>query len=372
MKVKKYFLLVFSIFLTFNIAFAQETCPLIGAIRWDAWHGKKGNVGVYVEKVLSNKNWHYRLPFCATINNDGKVEIDCVNENVISKEADYAKAHGINFWAFLAYEPDSAMSLGLKIFTTSKQNYNFALIIEFSRYNSFNFRERNRYLVSLIKHKNYLLINNRPVIFIFNINDEELKRNWKNENGFRIVIEDLITKLKDEGINKPYFVIMDFQYKNACYWANIFDFDAISTYATHPNKPGSYDDLVNHALSWWESAKTMCKNKTVVPIVMTGWDPRPRAETPAPWQKEEYIKKASEIYFETPKPEEIADAVGRAVVWAKQNKSPLIIIYAWNEFDEGGWIMPTLMKGDARLKAIGELIKRLCNEKNSNNSHRSP
>src|SRR5262245_34949974 len=37
--------------------------PVVGAIRWDAWYGGKDAVGLAVEKSLSPKRWHYRLPF---------------------------------------------------------------------------------------------------------------------------------------------------------------------------------------------------------------------------------------------------------------------------------------------------------------------
>lgn len=33
-----------------------------------------------------------------------------------------------------------------------------------------------------------------------------------------------------------------------------------------------------------------------------------------------------------------------------------VIIYAWNEFDEGGWICPTLSEGTARLDAIRKVL----------------
>jgi hypothetical protein len=34
-----------------------------------------------------------------------------------------------------------------------------------------------------------------------------------------------------------------------------------------------------------------------------------------------------------------------------------VIIYAWNEFDEGGWICPTISEGTSRLDAISKVLK---------------
>ncbi len=35
-----------------------------------------------------------------------------------------------------------------------------------------------------------------------------------------------------------------------------------------------------------------------------------------------------------------------------------ILIYAWNEIDEGGWLVPTLAEGTARLDAIKKVLER--------------
>ncbi len=34
-----------------------------------------------------------------------------------------------------------------------------------------------------------------------------------------------------------------------------------------------------------------------------------------------------------------------------------LLIYAWNENDEGGWLVPTLGEGSARLDAIREVLR---------------
>jgi hypothetical protein len=41
--------------------------PLVGAIRWDAWHGELSEVGKAVEKTLSPPKYHFRLPWFAKI-----------------------------------------------------------------------------------------------------------------------------------------------------------------------------------------------------------------------------------------------------------------------------------------------------------------
>ncbi|MFN4132224.1 MAG: glycoside hydrolase family 99-like domain-containing protein [Caldimicrobium sp.] len=342
-----------------GVSFAESFCPLIGAIRWDAWHGKTGKVGQYVEKVLSDPKWYYRLPFCSEIMEDS-ININCATVEAMNKEVEYANYGKIDYWAFLVYPPNSEMSEQLKLYLSNTQKFKpkFTVIIEFGRYSPQNFRDRNDYYLEIMKKNTYLKINNRPVVFIFNIDEKRLQDLWGEEENFKMVINDLTTKVKEAGFDKPYYIVMDFNPEKASKWVDMFGFDAISTYATHPGKRGTYQDLVKHTQKEWERAKRT--GKTVIPIVMSGWDPRPRGENPPPWATKEYIKKAGEVYFLGPTPEDISQHVRKAINWAKENNSPLIIIYAWNEFDEGGWIMPTLLNGSERLRAIREVIEEEC------------
>ena len=41
----------------------ETSRPIVGAIRWDGWHGDASEVGLTVEKTLAPNHWHYRLPF---------------------------------------------------------------------------------------------------------------------------------------------------------------------------------------------------------------------------------------------------------------------------------------------------------------------
>jgi hypothetical protein len=91
---------------------------------------------------------------------------------------------------------------------------------------------------------------------------------------------------------------------------------------------------------------------------MAGWDRRPRVENPVPWEN---FGGTMDKYYETATPEEVATHVHTAVKWTQRHAADCpaqaVIIYAWNEFDEGGWLCPTLTEGDARVQALGRLLK---------------
>ena len=67
----------------------------------------------------------------------------------------------------------------------------------------------------------------------------------------------------------------------------------------------------------------------------------------------------------TATPEQIASHVQDAINWTQENRdintSGTIIIYAWNEYDEGGWLCPTLSPDGSsnsdRLNALSRVLR---------------
>ena len=57
--------------------------------------------------------------------------------------------------------------------------------------------------------------------------------------------------------------------------------------------------------------------------------------------------------------------IREAVEWTKANRdlnpANAVIIYAWNEHDEGGWLQPTLgsdgRPNEERIKALGNVLR---------------
>ena len=95
----------------------------------------------------------------------------------------------------------------------------------------------------------------------------------------------------------------------------------------------------------------------VLPWVTSGWDPRPRVEHPVSW-----TTVAPDAWAQPGTPAEIAAHLERALAWTARYPATAdanaVLIYAWNEFDEGGWLCPTLREGAARLDAIRRVLAR--------------
>ena len=67
----------------------------------------------------------------------------------------------------------------------------------------------------------------------------------------------------------------------------------------------------------------------------------------------------------TATPDELAAHVREALEWTQLNRdinpSNAIIIYGWNENDEGGWLIPTLgsdgQPNEDRIKALAKVLR---------------
>ena len=101
-----------------------------------------------------------------------------------------------------------------------------------------------------------------------------------------------------------------------------------------------------------------------IPLVSSGWDKRPRKDNPVSWElNDAYHQQA--VFPGKASAQEIAEHLGKAIEFVQNNRqiciANTIIIYAWNEFDEGGWISPTRNSDgspdSSRLNAIKTILK---------------
>lgn len=311
---------------------------VVGAIRWD-WTGG-GTVTEAVEKALSPLKWHYRIPFFGEIINDSTIRASCATQECVDQEILYAKENGLDYWAFLLYEPGTDLDLPLRRYLSS--GYNSAL-----QFCVIGDQPVER-IISYFKHPSYqTVMGDRPLYFIL---FGETEPNH---------IADLKAACAGEGIPEPYVVPMKDQQDPgedaiSRYWYNGTTFGGETDGAP-------YSTLATSAASEWSRRRDAAY--TQVPLVSTGTDGRPRIEHPPPWVPDPsfYAK-----YFEAPTPGELSSSLQEAVNFVAANpvncEAKAILIYAWNENDEGGWLTPTLNTGDhtviddSRLRAIKNVL----------------
>ncbi|MBN2560465.1 MAG: hypothetical protein JXQ75_06005 [Phycisphaerae bacterium] len=346
--------------------FAQQTSPagdasrpIVGAIRWDAWFGNNGTVGTAVHRSLGPSKWHNRLPFYAKVHGEEAVEIDGTPQSVMDREIEYAAGAGLDYWAFVTYAADDPLSLALKRYLSSsvRSRVNFCLITECGRWSHQAFVDR---VVSLMQEPGYQrVLDARPLLYLGFIEEKWLTKLGGVE-GFRRVLDTFRATLAAKGLPKPYLVVMDFSPRQGKKWADALGGDAISSYVAGVGQGAiPYRQMVDNLEHFWEGCRKTGAH--VVPIVVTGWDPRPRTERPMPWGNPYGSHEGEVNRSEQATPAAIADHLRAALRWlaAHRDAAPAqaAIIYAWNEFDEGGWLAPTLSEGAARLDAIARVLR---------------
>ncbi len=315
---------------------------LIGAIRWDAWVGGDApSAGFQVERSLGPNEYHFRLPFYGTELTSDSVQARETTQATMDADIAFAKSMGLGYWAYVYYENDSGLDQALDLHLSSirKNDVNFCYVIERSRLTSTNADD----MVTRMQLSNYQTVaGGHPLVYLFNNAD------WTIET-----LDILRSKMTMANLATPYVVYMGWTASVASSRCTILGCQAISAYCTSGSNGKRYVSLASAERGNWDLWKAT--GQKVVPFVTTGWDPRPRIDNPVSWTTYD-----SNNWAQTATATEIADHLSESLAWTKSNQTTVdantVLIYAWNEFDEGGWICPTLFDGTQRIDAIREML----------------
>ena len=337
------------------LAQERQSRPIVGAIRWDAWTG--GEITAQVERTLGPRKYQSRLPWFAEVKGDSQVHIDGSSQEIMDQEIAYAATAGLDYWAFLLYPESNSMSQSLQRYLRSavRGKVRFCVIL----HNSFGVpeeqwpKERDR-VVALLKEGGYqTVLDGRPLVFAFGV---------RFRGGFPAErFTDFRRAAHEAGVN-PYYVFMgwnpaaDFRNESAK------GFDAVSAYA-YGSADATFSDLCRGVETrYWQNAAAA--KVPYVPLVTTGWDKQPRKDNPVLWEKGDSYHQQN-VFPSAATPAEIAAHLQRALAFVQKNPgvcvANAIIIYAWNEHDEGGWLEPTWTangrSNTERLDAIARILK---------------
>ena len=342
---------------------ASHGRPLVGAIRWDAWQ-ESGNIQATVERTLGPNHWHYRLPFFARITGSNSVAINGNSQAIMDQEINYAANAGIDYWAFVIYPDAIGMSHGLHLYLGSplKHRINFALNLQggwvASTTEDWN-AQVVRFVVYFKDPAYQKVLGNRPLVFLFN--RIPVTPQFPDATAVVAAIRQLRVASTNAGLGNPYIVFQGWHADKDSNTIQEYGLDAIGAYAVFTDAAlgPSYSALAAKGRRTWEAGQATGAN--VVPIVTAGWDNRPRVETKTPWAT------GSTNYTAPPSPAELANHLGDALDWTRSHlanttRANTVLIYAWNENDEGGWLVPTLnVDGSTnaeRLAAIAAKLKK--------------
>jgi hypothetical protein len=338
---------------------ARRARPVVGAIRWDAWIGDTpgSDVGRQVERSLGPERWHVRLPFFAREISKNAVQVRANREEVMDQEIAYAHAAGLDYWAFVMYGSDDPLTRGgLDLYLRSKRSgdIKFAMIVQSY---TFNDAGLTRLLHYFADERYQTVAGGRPLVFLAGprtVDDAD----WPDAKA-------MLGRLREEsvraGVRNPYVVHM-WGWDGAKRVIDELTLDAVGAYSMNfDDRAAPYSLLVKKTEAKWDEWRAT--GAKVFPLVTAGWDRRPRVEHPVSWEPPNSAG-AIERYYEPPAPAALAEHLKASLDWCARYPATAeawgVVIYAWNEIDEGGWLVPSLWQnqGTSRLDAIGRVLRR--------------
>jgi len=329
----------------------SESGPIVGAIRWDAWIGDIGNglvdaslVGLQVERSLSPNRYHYRAPFYSKVISHDSIQCRGTTQKIMDQEIAYAKYAGLDYWAFCWYPSHSGLDTARQLYLASSHRNDIKWCVILGT-NPFDYNTDGAWLVQRFKEDSYQkVLNGRPLVYVFPSTATKPDQ-----------IAQLRNMSKAAGIPELYIAVMEFSAKTAVAMADSLKADALSSYISWTGKNGEpYFPVIPKADSTgWESYKAT--GRKVIPWVTLGHNTKPRIDNPVSWTKVE-----SDQWVSDGTPQELAANLSNALQWVNKNRSVVeanaVLIYAWNEFDEGGWLCPTLGNNTSNLDAIEKVL----------------
>lgn len=325
----------------------RETRTLVGAIRWDGWCGDRHRVGLDLERVLAPPRYHYRLPFFAVVGEAGAVQVRCTAQEVMDREIAFAREAGLDYWAFDWYPPGSGLALARDLYLASPRrgSLRWCAILGTGL-----FTDNDRaWLVEQFRTPHYQCVaGGRPLVYVFDAGPKHAA-----------LVQGLRQEASRAGVAQPFVVVMGWSAAVADA-ADACGADALGAYVTPLGRRSPFAANMEHERAQWRAL--LSTGRQMVPTVTTGWDPRPFLDCPVDW----YPPVSGDHWVEPAAPAEIAAQLREAIAFANAHPEATlantVLIYAWNENAEGGWIVPTLHElRDAgyplRLDAVRSVLR---------------
>ncbi len=346
---------------------------LVGAYYFAGWWREQPNKWTTAGHDW-RADWPGRVPLLGEYN----------DQETIDREIVAAADHGVNFFQILWYpqynkehpDPDvERINVAVRRFMASRNNPRLKFTIEYVNHPPFDLPSDTdweaacREWCTAMKHPSYLRIDGRPV---FKIHGLELFQQQAGKSIERVNARLQILRriVQEAGLEIPLISGGTLPSVKAEFSSAVEPYDFLTTYMDMPNvppsdKPFPYPMLLKQAEDAWKTSPDRSP-KMYVPYVPAGWDPRPWRDPRSP--------------FDMPTREQWLDALGKVkaaldaeprlgVPTKAGGRQKMLLIYAWNEFGEGGFIAPNRGEGTMKLECIREVFGVVKNTPTSGKSN---
>ncbi len=326
----------------------------IGVVNWDCSLPPNTFFGSYFAKTLSFKKWRTRVPYYADILSEDNICCHMRTAEEVDVELQYAIEAKIDYFAYVWHtddktaKPDPNIKTSVtwphawtqdyarKLHQKSELNKKIklcAILLCGHPYTESDYAS----LAKEMKEEYYEKVDGRPVVYLF--------------GGYRTDVIEILRQFPNQyNTADPYVVFMnngvessDGDYSKA---------DAVSAYccSNKGKNIATYAELLDRQIAYNEDRKKYGVN--IVPSFTVGWNPIPRIETVVPW-----VSYSQRVYSERATAAELEEGAKKLADWICQNRDHVkidhILTFAWNEFEEGGYICPTYNEdGSINLECI--------------------
>lgn len=362
-------LLLGAMFAAMPVALAQESAVTSTSI----WSDDEYLVGVYYFagwwRDLPNKynvggrDWRPLFP-------ERKATLGEFNEQeTMDAEILTAAGHGVDFFQILWYpqtgpksEPhQDKLNVAVDQFMASKNAHRMRFTLEYVNHPPFllasddEWEQGCRFWCKVMQHPSYLRVDGRPVLKIHSAH-HFLEQNGNEPENVAKRIHRLRQMAEEAGLENP--LIGGGVMPEALLPDNMAEpYDFVTTYMDVPKLEAStgpypYEHLLEMAEKAWALYGEKSK-KPYVPYLPAGWDPRPWKDPRPSFElpdRDQWTQALSRIKAALDK----HDNLGLPTKADKVQKA--LLVYAWNEFGEGGIVAPTAGDGTMKLECIQEVF----------------
>lgn len=281
-------------------------------------------------------------------------------QEIMERQIDLAADNGVDFFLFCWYWRDNKGSINpaaienlslhksMELYLTAKnkKKLKYSLLVANHGGSEIlgpdNWAEAVKYWTKYFKDPQYITVDGKPLVVIFGsgegIDSECLARMQETakkegfKNGLAIAGCGGETKKKSGFTHSTHY-------------------NVIPGYADG-SEEHKFEELVKATKAQWKGTE----QQPYIPLLTAGWDKRP-------WEGPEGLGQKEGWYYPDSSPEKFKNFLTDAIRWmdenpAKTTKEKLVLIYAWNELGEGGYLVPTKADPEAAklkmIKAVAE------------------
>lgn len=355
-------LAVFIVLISFTgTSVAQKVKPnlKVGAYYFDGWAGKNKLANDPNEPWAKNAPSHLTRRFVEEFS--GRQPVWGWRDDdlaIMERQIDLAADNGIEFFLFCWYWRDTNgpinvdainalslhNSLNLYMKAKNKHRIKFSFLVANHAGSEIkgpdNWEKATEFWMPYFNDPQWVKVDNKPLIVIFSsggIDNESIAR-----------MQNVAKKAGLPGLSVA-----------GCGNTDNKDF----THRTHYNiVPGysagseehKFAELVDATKKQWKGTS----KQPYIPEITVGWDKRP-------WENPTGLNQKQGWYFPDRTPEQFERFLTDASIWmdnhpGETTKERIVLVYAWNELGEGGYLVPT--KDDPKAKYL-KVIKKVTSTK---------